>query len=107
MGKMRWCHIISSAMIIVLSVIGSGCTFFPETKDIDYKSAGRLPPLDVPPDLITPATDERYAIPDTVSGGTTFSAFARESAINPGTGSSSLLPMSIQNVYIERSGTQR
>lgn len=107
MGKMRWRHIITSTMIIVLSIISFGCTMFPEFKEIDYKSAGRLPPLDMPPDLITPATDERYAIPDTVSGGTTFSAFARENAINPGTGSSSLLPMSIQNVYIERSGTQR
>jgi outer membrane protein assembly factor BamC len=107
MEKLRWRYIIAFSMILILSVINSGCTLFPETKDIDYKSAGRLPPLDVPPDLITPATDERYAIPDTVSGGTTFSAFARENAINPGTGSSSLLPMSIQNVYIERSGTQR
>lgn len=107
MGKMRWRHIITSTMIIILSIISSGCTMFPEFKEIDYKSAGRLPPLDMPPDLITPATDERYAIPDTVSGGTTFSAFARENAINPGTGSSSLLPMSIQNVHIERSGTQR
>jgi outer membrane protein assembly factor BamC len=107
MEKLRWRYIIAFSMILILSVINSGCTLFPETKDIDYKSAGRLPPLDVPPDLITPATDERYAIPDTVSGGTTFSAFARENAINPGTGSSSLLPMSIQNVYVERSGTQR
>jgi len=107
MKKLRWRHIIASSMVLILSVINSGCTLFPEIKEIDYKSAGRLPPLDVPPDLITPATDERYAIPDTVSGSTTFSAFARDNAINPGAGSSSLLPMSIQNVYIERSGTQR
>jgi outer membrane protein assembly factor BamC len=30
---------------------------------VDYKSAGELPPLEVPPDLVRPAPDDRYAIP--------------------------------------------
>lgn len=107
MTKMRWQYVIVLSMIVMLSVITAGCTMFPEYKEIDYKSAGRLPPLDVPPDLITPAADERYVIPDTVSGSATFSTFARENVMNQSSGSSSLLPMSIQDVYIERSGTQR
>lgn len=37
---------------------------FPETKTVDYKSAGKVPPLDIPPDLIKPTIDERYAIPE-------------------------------------------
>jgi uncharacterized lipoprotein len=31
---------------------------------IDYKSAGKLPPLEIPPDLTSPNRDERYAVPD-------------------------------------------
>lgn len=107
MAKLRWHSVIAFLWTVMLSSVIAGCTFFPEYKEIDYKSAGRLPPLDVPPDLITPNTDERYSIPDTASGGTTFSAYARDGGVQQNSGSSTLLPMSIQNVYIERSGTQR
>jgi len=102
---MRWRTVIAYIAGSILSVVVAGCTLFPEYKEIDYKSAGRLPPLDVPPDLITPNTDERYSIPDT--GSTTFSAYTQGGGVQQNSGSSSLLPMSIQNVYIERSGTQR
>ncbi len=107
MTNMRWRYVIASSLMVMLSIIASGCNLFPEYKEIDYKSAGRLPPLDVPPDLITPAADERYVIPDTASGSTTFSTFSRENMMHQSAGSSSLLPMSIQDVSIERSGTQR
>jgi len=107
MAKMRWRTVIACTVGGILSVTVGGCTLFPEYKEIDYKSAGRLPPLDVPPDLITPTTDDRYSIPDTGSGGTTFSAYTQGSGVQQNSGSSTLLPMSIQNVYVERSGTQR
>ena len=107
MAKMRWRTVIACTAGGILSVTIAGCTLFPEYKEIDYKSAGRLPPLDVPPDLITPTTDERYSIPDTASGGTTFSAYSQGGGVQQNAGSSTLLPMSIQNVHIERSGTQR
>ena len=32
---------------------------------VDYKSAGQLPTLEIPPDLTTPARDNRYVVPDT------------------------------------------
>ena len=36
--------------------------------NVDYKSAGAtLPPLEIPPDLTTPARDNRYAVPETGS----------------------------------------
>jgi len=107
MTKMPWHAVIASLWALMLLISISGCTLFPEHKEIDYKSAGRLPPLDVPPDLITPNTDERYTIPDTAPGSTTFSAYAREGGVQQNAGSSALLPMSIQDVHIERSGTQR
>lgn len=107
MSKIRWQDVSISFMALIFLLAVSGCNLFPEQKQIDYKSAGKLPPLDVPPDLITPATDERYSIPDTNLGSTTFSSYNNERSIRPGAGTSSLLPMSVQNVHIERAGTQR
>lgn len=80
---------------------------FPETKSIDYKSAGKLPALDIPPDLVQPAIDERYSIPElNSSGSTTYSAYNSERG-GQTANTSSFLPSSIQNVHIERAGTQR
>ena len=31
---------------------------------VDYKSTGTLPSLEVPPDLTSPARDNRYVVPD-------------------------------------------
>lgn len=107
MSKIRWQNVIMFMMALMPFLMVSGCTLFPEQKKIDYKSAGKMPPLDVPPDLIAPEIDERYSIPDTASGGTTFSTYSNERGIQPATGTSSLLPISVQNVHIERAGTQR
>lgn len=80
---------------------------FPETKSIDYKSAGKLPALDIPPDLAQPAIDERYSIPELNSpGSTTYSVYSSERGGQTAS-TSSFLPSSIQNVHIERAGTQR
>ena len=82
---------------------------FPETKTVDYKSAGKVPPLDIPPDLIKPAIDERYAIPESEAPtSATFSSYQGERG-NPSqaNGKTTFSPTSIENVYIERSGTQR
>ncbi|SER36193.1 outer membrane protein assembly factor BamC [Nitrosomonas sp. Nm51] len=107
MSGERWRYKYIAAAAITLSVTVSGCNLFPEQKQIDYKSASKMPPLEVPPDLIAPATDERYSIPGAVSGGTTFSSYNNERIAQPGTGTSSLLPISVQSVHIERAGTQR
>lgn len=79
-----------------------------ESKKIDYKSAGKLPPLDVPPDLTQPSRDDRYAVPDTGSkGAATFSTYAGERSGKPETaGTAEVLPK-VDKMRIERSGTQR
>lgn len=111
MSKMKWRKVIVTTSVLTLSLIQTGCKtidLFPDTKTIDYKSAGRLPALDIPPDLVQPAIDERYSIPElSSSGSTTFSSYSSERGGQQTTGMSSLLPSSIQNVHIERSGTQR
>ncbi|MBP6354917.1 MAG: outer membrane protein assembly factor BamC [Nitrosomonas sp.] len=108
MSKMKWRRVTIPYMVLALSLTITGCKLIPESKTIDYKSAGKLPPLDIPPDLIKPAIDERYAIPELASSGsTTFSSYNSERGKQAQPGNTSFLPTSVQNVHIERAGTQR
>jgi outer membrane protein assembly factor BamC len=73
---------------------------------VDYKSAGQLPPLEVPPDLTAPERDNRFVVPEarqsaTLSG---YQQERREQA-RPGTGTTVLPPL--ENVRIERAGGER
>ena len=102
-----------TALILIAAVLLglSGCksTLF-EGKKIDYKSASKTKPLEVPPDLTQPNVDERYVVPDVNPGGTaTYSDYARERATQPpGTpvAAEGVLPAG-DDARIERSGTQR
>lgn len=107
---MRWQKIIVSGAILILLLALAGCTLLAEkNKEYDYKSAGKSPPLDIPPDLISPAGDERYAIPGgTESSGTTYSEFTQEVGSQPrAVSSSTILPSSGPAARIERAGTER
>ncbi len=98
------------AAALCLALVMAGCHLLPEGKKIDYKSAGKLPPLEIPPDLTAPGTDERYVVPDiNPSGSATFSAYSKDRNKQPGTGSgTSVLPTPEDTgVRVERSGTQR
>jgi outer membrane protein assembly factor BamC len=76
------------------------------TKKIEYKSAGKLPPLDVPPDLTRPAADDRFAIPDS-RGAATFSEYQRgRDGRVAELGSGAVLPVQ-DSARVERAGTQR
>lgn len=60
---------IATAMLV-------GCSLFkPETPKIDYKSAQLAKPLEVPPDLLHPTTDDQYTVP--AAGGVGGSASTR------------------------------
>ncbi|MGV8713383.1 MAG: outer membrane protein assembly factor BamC [Nitrosomonas sp.] len=112
MSKMKWRKVAMPSLVLALSLANTGCKMldlFPDTKSIDYKSAGKLPPLDIPPDLIQPAIDERYSIPESnsSSSSTTFSAYSNERGGQAKAGTPTFIPSSIQNVHIDRAGTQR
>ncbi len=95
------------AALAVLALAASGCSFM-EGKKIDYKSAGSLPTLEAPPDLILPSGDNRFAVPDVnPKGSATFSAYDKERAGKPQAGGAQALLPKVEKVSIERAGTQR
>ena len=92
-------------MLIVALSLG-GCSLM-ESKKIDYHSAGTVPSLEVPPDLVLPGRDTRYAVPDIgPRGAATYSAYAQGRAARPATEGTRLLPR-VEKARIERAGTQR
>lgn len=96
-----------TAWLAVLVLSGCGGTLF-ESKKIDYKSAGKLPSLEIPPDLTSPSRDERYSVPDISAKGTaTFSAYTGERTGQGRTGASSEVLPTLGKVRIERAGSQR
>jgi len=107
----KWRKVAVPSLAIVLSLMNTSCktfSLFPETKTVDYKSAGKLPPLEIPPDLVIPAVDERYTIPEADSpGSATFSSYSSDRGGQLRTGATAVVPSSFQNVHIERAGTQR
>jgi len=75
------------------------------TKQVDYKSAGKMQPLEIPPDLTRPGPDERFTVPE-VKGSTTYSEYNRERSGQRAAVSSGVLPPQ-ENVRVERQGNQR
>jgi outer membrane protein assembly factor BamC len=77
-----------------------------EGRKVDYKSAGSLPPLEIPPDLTTPARDTRFVVPEAGRGSATYSDFQAGVGRAPKPGTTSVLP-DVQKMRVERAGTQR
>src|SRR5262245_29210047 len=76
------------------------------TGKVDYKSTGTLPSLEVPPDLTSPARDNRYIVPDGGKTSATFSGYQAERGQQRNPAAGAVLP-EFDKLRIERSGTQR
>lgn len=80
---------VLTASVLSLAIAGCGGN---KNEKIDYKSPGidlrgKTSVLEVPPDLVSPNRDDRYAVPEAGSGGTaTLSAYSagRQAASAPG-----------------------
>ncbi|MFZ2542096.1 MAG: outer membrane protein assembly factor BamC [Gallionella sp.] len=89
-----------------------GCSALVTDEAIDYRAGGaQIPKLEVPPDLTTPGTDERYkvpgdgAAPSAVEGVATYSDYNKGGAAQ-GRGASVVLP-EVPGVRLERDGARR
>ena len=102
---------LSRSVAVLLIGVLAGCSgnILPESKKIEYKSAGKLPPLEIPPDLTQQSRDERYAVPDvSASKGTaTYSAYSSERSGQARTTTAQDVLPQVDAMRIERSGTQR
>ncbi|MGV3740689.1 MAG: outer membrane protein assembly factor BamC, partial [Burkholderiaceae bacterium] len=80
-----------------------------EPDRIDYKSAGKAPTLEVPPDLTQLQRDGRYALPEANRGVATASGYSVQQSQNPGpqVSAASVAPKPTGDVRIERAGNQR
>jgi len=73
---------------------------------IDYKSQGKtMPTLEVPPDLTTPARDNRFVVPETGRSSATLSGYQAERK-EQSKGNSAVLPQ-VDQMRVERAGSER
>jgi outer membrane protein assembly factor BamC len=87
----------AALIVVVLGALLGGCeTTTSFGKKIDYKSSSSAPPLEIPPDLSTPAYDDRY-LASTASG-----AAAARAAVKP----SEVLPTNT-DAHLARGGSER
>lgn len=90
---------LSRLALLSVSLSLVACSTFDDNK-IDYKSAGKSPLLEVPPDLTLLSRDTRYAVPGSV---VTASGFGSGKATQP----VSMALDTLGDVRIERAGSQR
>lgn len=101
--------LLSVSLLLIGVLAGCSGNILPESKKIEYKSAGKLPPLEIPPDLTQQSRDERYAVPDVSAskGSATYSAYSSERAGQARTTTAQDLLPQVDKMRIERAGTQR
>lgn len=104
-------HRLSSLALAVLGLVAAGCSsvsdIIPDSKKIDYRSAGKVPSLEVPPDLSQITRDDRYAVPDAAGkGSATFSAYSSDRTPAAQAKNSVVLP-TVDKIRVERTGNQR
>ena len=106
---MRQRNVLRALVCVGVGIALGACSSFKsieiETKKVDYKSAGKLPPLEIPPDLTRPGADDRFAVPE-VKGATTYSEYKEQRSGQRAAVSSGVLPPQ-DNVRVERQGNQR
>jgi outer membrane protein assembly factor BamC len=98
---------LSGLSLSLLAIALAGCSVLPDSRKIEYKSAGKAPTLEVPPDLSQVARDDRYLVPDAAGkGSATFSAYSADRTPAAQAQNSVVLPQ-VDKVRVERSGNQR
>ena len=90
-------------MVLAAAFLFSGCSSMPDILQgdkVDYKSAGKGPSLEVPPDLTQLSRDTRYVVPGS-------SVTASGYQVGQTTQSVPTAALTVGDVRIERAGSQR
>lgn len=56
--------------LLSVTALAVGCSYLPESKKIDYGTAAKAPPLDIPPDLTRPSNNPQFSAPNVPASGT-------------------------------------
>lgn len=92
-------HKLTKLALISASLALAACSTL-ESDKVDYKSAGKGPALDVPPDLTQLSRDNRYATPGAAVSASSFQ-------VNQPNQSTPTALSSVGDIRIERAGNQR
>jgi outer membrane protein assembly factor BamC len=97
-------------LIYALALAGlAGCSSVGsmlEPDRLEYKSAGKAPSLEIPPDLTQLQRDNRYAIPEANRGTATASGYNLQQNARPSS-TAAVAPKAGEDMRIERDGSQR
>jgi len=94
----------AGAALTALALVS--CTSMHEGGQPEYRTAGKVQPLDVPPELTQPGRDDRYSVPDVSPlGVATFSTYSTDRN-GQRTGATDVLP-DVAKFRIERDGSER
>jgi len=103
---MTRCGIRAGLAVVALTLAGCSSTLL-EADRVEYKSAAKLPSLEVPPDLTSPKREERYQVPDISPTGTaTYSGYSADRTGAPRSGTTEILP-DVGKAKLERAGSER
>ena len=95
------------ALCCLFALVGCSITeTISESTRIDYKSAGKVPSLETPPDLATIRPDERFNVPERQQRDRTYSTYQTTRATERPAAEQTVLP-SPAGMRIERAGTER
>ena len=101
---------MKKAVLVAALMALAGCETISGLMDkkIDYKTEGKstLPPLEIPPDLTSPARDNRYLVPETGKSSATLSGYQADRKEQVKAGDGSVLP-AVDNIHVERGGSER
>ncbi len=100
---------VQTAALVLASLV-AGCSYLPDSKKIDYGTAAKAPPLDIPPDLTRPSNAGQYSAPNVATKGTAvFSQInAKNKVAQRQNSDETVLPEGARGVAkVERQGNQR
>jgi outer membrane protein assembly factor BamC len=104
-------HVVQRGLIYAVAIAGlTGCSTISSVLEgdrIDYKSAGKGPSLEVPPDLTQLQRENRYSIPEANRGTATASGYNLQQGTRPAVATAAVAPQPTPDIRIERAGSQR
>lgn len=103
-------YMAQRGLLYALALTGMvGCSSFGnllEPDRVEYKSAGKAPSLEIPPDLTQLQRENRYSIPEANRGTATASGYTMQQTARP-TATTTVAPTPSAEMRIERAGNQR